>query len=82
MLLTEQVRPGVNLKMGRPSMDLWRVLVLAVLKQGLGCDYDCLQEVTNRHQTVREMLGHSDRFYEERTSHCQLQMLINNVSLL
>ena len=38
--LQEQVRPGINLKVGRPDMDLWRVLVLAVLKQGLGCDYD------------------------------------------
>ena len=81
-LLTEQVRPGINLKMGRPSMDLWRVLALAVLKQGLSCDYDCLQELANRRQTVREMLGRSDGFYEERTSHYQLQMLIDNVSLL
>ena len=71
--LTEQVRPG---------MDLWRVLVLAILKQGLGCDYNRLQELTNRHQTVREMLGHSDGFYMERTSHYQLQTLIDNVSLL
>ena len=71
--LTEQVRPG---------MDLWRVLVLAILKQGLSCDYNRLQELTNRHQTVREMLGHSDGFYMERTSHYQLQTLIDNVSLL
>ena len=71
--LTEQVRPG---------MDLWRVLVLAILNQGLGCDYNRLQELTNRHQTVREMLGHSDGFYMERTSHYQLQTLIDNVSLL
>ena len=67
VLLTEQVRPGINLKMGRPGMDLWRVLVLAILKQGSGCDYDRLQELTNRHQTVRELLGHSDGFYAERT---------------
>ena len=72
VLLTEQVRPSINLKMGRPSMDLWRVLALAVLKQGLGCDYDRLQELANRRQTVREMLGHSDGFYAERTSHYQL----------
>ena len=81
-LLTEQVRPGINLKVGRPGMNLWRVLILAVLKQGLGCDYDRLQELANRRQTVREMLGHSDGFYAERTSHYQLQMLIDNVSLL
>ena len=25
---------------GRPGMTLWRVLVMAVLKQGLDCDYE------------------------------------------
>ena len=81
-LFTAQVRPGINLKMWRLGNDLWRVLVLAILKQGLGCDYDCLQELANRRQMVREMLGQSDGFYAERTSHYQLQMLIDNVSLL
>ena len=81
-LFTAQVRPGINLKMWRLGNDLWRVLVLAILKQGLGCDYDCLQELANRRQMVREMLGHSDGFYAERTSRYQLQMLIDNVSLL
>ena len=65
-----------------PGKDLWRVLVLAVLKQGLGCDYDCFQELANRRQTVREMLGHSVEIYAEWTSHYQLQTLIDNVSLL
>ena len=46
-------------------MDLWRVLVVAVLQHGLNCDYDRLQELANRRQTVREMLGHSDGFYAE-----------------
>ena len=81
-LLTEQVRPGINLTVGRPGMNLWRVLILAVLKQGLGCDYDCLQELANRHQTVREMLGHSDGFTRSGESSYQLQTLIDNVSLL
>ena len=65
-LLTEQVRPGINLNVGRLGMNLWRVLILVVLKQGLGCDYDRLQELANRRQTVREMLGHSDGFYAKR----------------
>ena len=81
-LLQEQVRPGINLKVGRPGMDLWRVFVLAVVKQGLGCDYDRLQELANQHQTVRKMLGHSIGFYEDKTSYYQLQTLIDNVSLL
>ena len=44
-----QVRPGINLKMGRPGKDLWRELVLAILKQELGCDYDRWQELAHRH---------------------------------
>ena len=80
--LTEQVRPDINLKMGCPGNDLWRVLVLAILKQGLGCDYDCLQELANQRQTVLEILGHRDGFNAERTSHYQLQTQIDNVSLL
>ncbi len=35
---------------GRPGMTLWRVLVMAVLKQGLDCDYDRLGELVNHHQ--------------------------------
>ena len=81
-LLQEQVRPGINLKVGRPGMDLWRVFVLAVVKQGLGCDYDRLQELANQHQTVRKMLGHSEGFYKDKSSYYQLQTLIDNVSLL
>ena len=81
-LLLEQVRPGVDLKVGRPGMDLWRIFVLAVLKQGLGCDFDRLQELANQHQTVRQMLGHGDGFRKDQTSDYQLQTLIDNVSLL
>ena len=40
-------------------MDLWRVLALAVLKQGLGCDYDRLQEVTNQLRILTKMIGSS-----------------------
>jgi len=39
-------------------MEMWRILVLAVLKQGLGCDFDRLQELANQHGAVRDMLGH------------------------
>ena len=81
-LSLEQVRPGVDLKVGRPGMDLWRIFVLAVLKQGLGCDFDRLQELANQHQTVRQMLGHGDGFRKDQTSYYQLQTLIDNVSLL
>ena len=55
---------------GRPGMTLWRVLVMAVLKQGLDCDYDRLGELVNHHQVVRKMLQHGfldDWTYSVRT---------------
>jgi hypothetical protein len=64
---------------GRPGMELWRILVLATLKQGLNCDFDRLQELANQHKTLREMLGHSD--WADQTVYA-LQTLVDNVSLL
>ncbi len=63
---------------GRPGMPLWSMLVLAVLKEGLNCDWDRLHELVNQHGTLREMLGDS-RFGGERYHR---QTLIDNVSLL
>ena len=60
-------------------MDLWRILVLGVLKQGLGCDFDRLHDLANNHRTVRAMLAHGD-FADDRRY--ELQTLIDNVSLL
>ncbi len=64
---------------GRPGMTLWRVLVMAVLRQGLNCDYDRLGELVNHHhQVVRKMLQHGfldDWTYSVRT-------LQDNVSLV
>ena len=33
-LLDEHVLPGTDRKVGRPGMELWRILVLGVLQQG------------------------------------------------
>ena len=55
---------------GRPGMTFWRVLVMAVLKQGLDCDDDRLGELVNHHQVVRKMLRHGfldDWTYSVRT---------------
>ena len=54
------------------------MLVLAVLKEGLNCDWDRLHELVNQHGTLREMLGDS-RVGGERYHR---QTLIDNVSLL
>ena len=78
-ILETHFLPGVNLKVGRPGMDLWRVLVLGILKQGLDCDFDRLTELANQHQTLRKMLCHSN--FREKQLYKQ-QTIIDNVSLL
>ncbi len=77
-LLGQSLGEKARLSTGRPGMELWRIFVLATLKQGLGCDWDRLQELANEHRTLRRMLGHTD---EDRT-HYRMQTLIDNVSLL
>ena len=37
-LMDEYILPGVNRKVGRPGMSMWSILVMGVVKQGLGCD--------------------------------------------
>ena len=78
-ILEKRFLPEVNLNVGRRGMDIWRVVVLGVLKQGLGCDYDRLHSLVNSYKELRQMLGHSD--YEEQYRY-GLQTIIDNVSLL
>ena len=42
----------------RPGMEIWRILVMGIIKQGLGCDFDRLQELANEHKTLCLLLGH------------------------
>ena len=71
--------PDVDHTRGRPGMDLWRILVLGVLKQALNCDFDRLRNLADEHRSLRHMLGHSE--YVEDLQY-QLQTIIDNVSLL
>jgi hypothetical protein len=64
--------------LGRPGMEQWKILVLGVLRLGLDADYDRLQELANQHQTIRQMLGHSDW---ADTDHYELQTLKDNLRL-
>ena len=76
-LLDAQVSPKARRDTGRPGMALWRILVLAVLRQGLNCDYDRITELANQHGTLRQMLGHGlfEHTYERQT-------VVDNVRLL
>ena len=78
-LMDEYMLPGIDRTVGRPGMEMWRVLVMGVVKQGLGCDFDRLHELVNEHKTLRRFLGHSQVWDESRY---QYQTLVDNVSLL
>ena len=57
-LLEAETVPGVDQTVGRPGMDLWCILVMAILKQGMGIDFDRLHHHVNYDQQVRQFLCH------------------------
>ena len=71
----EKINPNV----GRPGMSLWSILVLAILKQGLNCDYDRLHELACKHLDLRRMMGLSDLFGKPEFSY---RTVVRNVSLV
>jgi len=77
--LEQTLDPTVDTTTGRPGMELWQIFVLATVKLGLNCDFDRLQELANEHNTLRQMLGHSD--WANPTVY-KLQTIIDNVSKL
>ena len=78
-LLEEHLLPNVSHDLGRPGMELWQILVMGVLMQGLGCDYDRLHNLVNEHNTLRRFLGHADIWDRRQYSY---QSVVDNVSLL
>ena len=77
-LLLDRFGEDRDLKVGRPGMELWTVLVLAVLKQGLGCDFERLREYANTHLVLRQLFGRGE-FDPATYSYDQVT---RNVSLL
>ncbi len=78
-LLDALVLPDRRRDTGRPGMHLWRILVMGVLKQGLNCDYDRLQELVNEHGKIQAFLGH-DVWFEP--CFYELQNIRDNVEHL
>ena len=59
-------------------MDLWRILVMGVLKQDLRCDFDRLREIADRHADVQAFPGHDIWFDPCRY---ELRNIRDNVAL-
>ena len=78
-ILEKQIAPNSSKENGRPGMELWKILVLGILRLNLNWDYDRLHEMVNNHKLIRQMLGHG-LIDEGSTYH--LQTLKDNVKLL
>lgn len=78
-LLESKILPEVDHQNGRPGMALWKIFVMGVLRLDLNCDYDRLHELVNHHDTLRQILGHSDACDK---SEYHFQTIKDNVCLL
>ena len=74
---------GNKKKTGRPGMDLWHILVLAVVRHALDTNWDKLEDLANNHLTLRKILGiHAESFVIEEDKIFGYQTILDNVSLL
>lgn len=78
-ILEKMIPNDVDSRNGRPGMDLWKILIMGVLRLNLNWDYDHLQEMANQHKTIREMLGHG---WNDEGILYGLQTLKDNIPLL
>ena len=69
-------------KTGRKGMDLWHILVLAVIRHTLDTNWDRLEDMANYHKLLRQILGvHVEKFGIEEVEFAY-QTIVDNVSLI
>ncbi len=74
---------GDKKKTGRPGMDLWHILVLAVVRHTLSTNWDRLEDMANYHELIRGVMGvHATAFIEDDKMEFGYQTILDNVSLL
>lgn len=74
---------GNKKRTGRPGMDLWHILVLAVVRHALDTNWDKLEDLANNHHTLRKILGvHAESFVIDEDKIFGYQTILDNVSLL
>ncbi len=76
-VLVDIIPKKIDPDKGRNGMDLWKILVLGIIRLGTNCDFDKLLELANEHRTLRLMLLHP----ENDDYRYALQTLKDNVSL-
>ena len=68
---------------GRKGMDLWHILVLAVVRHALGTNWDRLEYLANYDQLLRSTMGvHATAFMGDEKIEFSYQTILDNVSLI
>lgn len=81
-LLEKKICSGKK-KTGRKGMDLWHILVLAVVRNACGTNWDTLETWSNHHELVRRVMGvHASAFIEDEKIEFHYQSILDNVSLI
>jgi transposase, IS5 family len=77
-ILSEIIPKNVDTKNGRPGMDLWKILVLGVIRLNCNWDFDKVHDIANNHKLIREFMGHTIFEFDQRYG---LQTIKDNLSL-
>jgi transposase, IS5 family len=81
-LLEKKICDGKK-KTGRKGMDLWHILVLAVVRNACSTNWDTLETWSNHHELVRRVMGvHASAFIEDEKIEFHYQSILDNVSLI
>ena len=81
-LLEKKIVAGKK-KTGRPGMNLWHILVLAVVRHTLSTNWDRLHDMANYHELIRQIMGvHATAFIEDDKIEFGYQTILDNVSQL
>lgn len=81
-LLEKKICSGKK-KTGRKGMDLWHILVLAVVRHACNTNWDTLETWSNHHELIRRVMGvHATAFIEDEKMEFNYQSIIDNVSLV
>ncbi|MGH2612375.1 MAG: ISNCY family transposase [Rhabdochlamydiaceae bacterium] len=81
-LLEKKICSGKK-KTGRKGMDLWHILVLAVVRHACGTNWDTLETWANHHELIRRVMGvHATAFIEDEKIEFNYQTILDNVSLI
>jgi len=67
---------------GRPGMELWQILVLGVVRLGLDTNWDRLEDLSNHHVLIRQMLGVAQTPWGAEAKVFNHQTLRDNVALV